>query len=134
MGLLPPDDDGPLQRVLSALSIACGAIAGVVMGSLAFLLATTFPAMLHMALPNMSEPVFLALWCGTIAIPAVAFVRAIPRGLPSGRAYAVLGAASLMLLFAGEITGTYRVYPWNTAFFITPGPYLPPTTPVPIRR
>ncbi|HTJ28265.1 MAG TPA: hypothetical protein VMA36_19055 [Candidatus Limnocylindria bacterium] len=46
-------------------------------------------------------------------------------GLPSGRAYAACALASLLILFAGEITGTHPVYPWHTRFSITPGPLVP---------
>jgi hypothetical protein len=127
--------DEPLPPLLTAVSTVFAALMGLAFGVGGFLLAMVlFPAMLRTALPGMSEAVFLALWCVTVALPLYAFSRVFRNGKGLGaRAYAACGVAAILILFAGELTGTISVYPWHTRVYIVPGAMDPPYTPAPRR-
>ncbi len=128
--------DEPLHPVLAALSVVFGALTGFAFGIAGFFLATVFPAMLRTALPGMSDAVFLGLWSITVALPLFAFSRVLRHGKGAGtRAYATCGIAAILILFAGELTGTISVYPWHTRVYIVPGVLDRPASPAPaIRR
>jgi len=114
--------DEPLHPVLTALSMVFGGLAGLMFGIAGFFLATVFPAMLRTALPGMSDAVFLALWTVTVALPLFAFSRVFRHGKGAGaRVYATCGIAAILILFAGELTGTISVYPWHTRVYVVPG-------------
>ena len=124
--------DEPLHPVLAALAAIFGALAGLAFGAAGFLLATVFPAMLRTALPGMTDAVFLALWTAALALPVLAFSRVFRNGKGAGaRAYASCGIGVILVLFAGELTGTITVYPWQTRVYMIPGPLNPPHTPSP---
>ncbi|MEA2784916.1 MAG: hypothetical protein QOF71_1020 [Candidatus Eremiobacteraeota bacterium] len=128
--------DEPPHPVMAALSAAFGALAGLAFGAAGFFLATVFPAMLRTALPGMTDAWFLALWTAAMALPVFAFSRVFRTGKGAGaRAYASCGIFVILILFAGELTGTISVYPWHTRVYIVPGPMNPADTPAPaIRR
>ena len=127
--------DEPPHPVVSALSAVFGALAGVAFGTAGFFLATVFPAMLRTALPGMTEAWFLALWTAATALPLYAFSRVFLKGKGAGaRAYASCGVTMILILFAGEVTGTISIYPWHTRVSIVPGPMNPPSTPLPAVR
>ena len=126
--------DEPPHPVVAALSAIFGALAGLAFGAAGFLLATVFPAMLRTALPGMTDAWFLALWTAAMALPVFAFSRVLRNGKGAGaRAYATCGIAALLILFAGELTGTISVYPWHTRVYIVPGVLDPPVSPSPVR-
>jgi hypothetical protein len=121
--------EDPVHPVLGAISVFFGALAGCVLGFCAFLLATAFPAMMRVALPLMSDAVFIGLWAVCVALPVYAFSGVYRNGKGLGaRAYAVCGIAVLTVLFAGELTGAIKLYPWQVRFYVTPGPYERPVT------
>ncbi len=116
-------DDEPPHPVLAAVSVVFGALFGLAFGIGGFFIATAVPLILRTALPSMPDPVFLALWAVSEAVPAVAFGRAFRLGRDRGaRAFAGCGLAMLLVLFAGELTGTISVYPWHTRFYVVPAP------------
>ena len=127
--------DEPPHPVMSALSVGFGALFGIAFGAAGFFLATVFPAMLRTALPGMTDAWFLALWTATMALPVFAFSRVFLKGKGSGaRAYASCGIIVILILFAGELTGTISVYPWHTRVYIVPGPMNPPYSRAPAVR
>jgi ABC-type arginine transport system permease subunit len=127
--------DEPPHPIMAALSVVFGALAGLAFGVAGFFLATVFPAMLRTALPAMTDAWFLALWTTAMALPVFAFSRVFRKGEGAGaRAYASCGIAAILILFAGELTGTISVYPWHTSVYIVPGPMNPPYTPAPAVR
>ena len=124
--------DEPLHPILTAVSVVFATLAGLAFGGAGFLLATAFPAMLRTALPGMTDAWFLALWTAAAAVPVFAFSRVLRKGKGAGaRAYASGGILVILVLFAGELTGTISFYPWHTRFYIVPGPMNPPYTPSP---
>ena len=125
----------PPHPVVAALSVVFGALAGLVFGIAGFLLATVFPAMLRAALPAMTDAWFLALWTVAVALPLFAFSHVFRHGKGAGaRAYASCGVAAILILFAGELTGTISVYPWHARFYIVPAVLDTPASPAPVRR
>lgn len=128
--------DEPLHPVLTMLSVVFATIAGLVFGVAGFFIATAFPAMLRTALPGMTDAWFLTLWTIAVALPLYAFSRVFRNGNgPGARAYAACGFAAIVLLFAGELTGTLTVYPWHARLYVTPGVLDRPASPAPaIRR
>jgi len=110
-------DDEPVHPILSALSVTVGGFFGLVFGFFGFLLATVFPAMLRTALPGMPDAVFLVMWGACVLLVASAFGRVFRNGKGlSTRVWASCGVFMIVLLFAGELTGTISVYPWHTRF------------------
>ena len=129
------DDETP--RWLSLLSIALGTVTGALTGTALFLFATLVAALFGNADPAMSPQMFLALWCALIAIPVFCYARLAckPEALPSGRAFAGCAACVIAVLFAGELTGITRVYPWHLRLYVVPGVYdRPIVTPAPVTR
>ena len=121
-------NDEPVHPILSALSVAVGAFFGLVFGFFGFLLATVFPAMLRMALPSMSEAVFLAMWSACLLFVASLFGRVFRDGKGlSTRVWASCGILAIGVLFTGELTGTISVYPWHTRFYMVPSPFEQPS-------
>ena len=49
------------------------------------------------------------------------------------KVFAVFGLVTIAALFAGDLTGTGRVYPWRERFYLVPGPQ-PDATPSGLRR
>jgi hypothetical protein len=121
------------RPVVSALAIGSGALVGLAVGALGFLFATAFPAMLRMALPNMSDTTFVALWALAVAVPVLGFRNVLRKGDRGARAYAACGIATIALLFGGELTGTIHYYPWHARLYMTPGPLERPENTSPPR-
>ena len=127
--------DEPLHPVLTAISVIFATLAGLAFGVAGFFIATVFPAMLRTALPGMSDATFLALWTATIALPVFAFSRVLRGGKgPGARAYAMCGIAAIVILYAGELTGTISIYPWHTRIYVVPGVLDRPASPSPAVR
>jgi len=127
--------DEPSHPALVAVSVVFGAVFGLVLGAVAFLLATVFPAMLATALPSMSVAVFLALWSIAVLVPLGAFAHVMRSGRGLGtRTFAGCGMTAIVVLFAGELSGTISVYPWHTTFYIMPVHGAPSAPPVPRPR
>jgi hypothetical protein len=121
--------DEPVHPILSGLSVMIGAFFGLVFGFFGFLLATVFPAMLRMAIPSMPGVAFLVMWIACILLIASAFGRVFRNGKGlSTRVWASCGFLAMIVLFAGDLTGTIRVYPWQTRFYMVPGPFEQPST------
>jgi hypothetical protein len=126
-------DDEPAHPALAALNVLFGSLFGLVFGVGGFFVATAVVVILSTGFPAMPGSVFIALWTICIAVPLIAFARAYRFGRDNGaRAFAACGIAALTILFAGELSGTISVYPWQTRFYITPGPFGP--TPAPARQ
>jgi hypothetical protein len=125
----------PVNPLVAALGAVVGAVAGLVVGFFGFLLATFFPHMLHTALPGMTALWFLVLWIGALMLPVLWFrsVWTGGRGLGT-KVFAVSGIAIVAGLFAGELTGAVRVFPWSQRFYLTPAVDRPDPTPAAVRR
>jgi hypothetical protein len=127
-------DEKP-HPVLHAIGVVTGAAGGLFVGYCGYLLATFFPHMLHTALPNMTQPWFLGLWAAAISVPVLAFRSVLLHGVGVGtRTYAACGMTIIIVLFVVDLTGVYRVFPWDTRFYIVPaieapGNYVRPSTP-----
>jgi hypothetical protein len=121
----------PVNPVMAALGAAVGAVAGLVTGYIGFLLATIFPHMLHTALPGMTGAWFFALWAAALTIPLLWFrtVFAGGRGLGT-KVFACCGIAIVIGLFAGELTGLVRVFPWGQRFYLVPAVDRPAAAPL----
>ena len=128
--------DEPLHPILTALSVVLATLAGLAFGIAGFFVATVFPVMLRTALPGMTDVWFLALWTAAVALPLYGFVQVFRHGKGAGaRAYASCGAAAIVILFAGELTGAITVYPWHARFYVVPGVLDRPASPSPgVRR
>jgi|GEM_PF-2812919 len=67
-----------------------------------------------------------------LAFGVAGFLRVLRNGKGAGtRAYASCGIAAILILFAGELTGTISVYPWHTRFYVVPGVLDRPAQPSP---
>jgi ABC-type arginine transport system permease subunit len=123
-----------VNPAVAALGAIVGAGAGLAVGFVAFLLATFFPHLLHTALPGMTPPWFLGLWIAALAIPILAFRTVFRNGKGLGtKVYAVCGIAIVAGLFAADLTGIKRVFPWSTQWYLAPA-IGQPETPSPLRR
>ena len=120
----------PEHRVPAALGAVAGAIAGAVVAYFAFLPATLFPHLLHTALPGMTHAWFLALWFAALAVPMFWFRTVWTGGRGIGtKGFAACGCALIALLFVGELSGTVRVFPWDTRVYLVPAIDRPDPTP-----
>jgi hypothetical protein len=127
--------DEPPHPILAALSVAFATLFGCAFGVAGFFIATVFPAMLRTALPGMTDAWFLGLWTAAVALPVFAFSRVFRHGKGAGaRAYATCGIAMIVMLYAGELTGTISIYPWHTRIYIVPGVMDRPASPSPAVR